>query len=58
MNADVVIDLICFKLDEVKEMVGAEKDGPLALSILLDDLDAWTDGDHSNRSKERETPTG
>lgn len=42
MTADVVIDLICFKVDEVKEMVEAlKKKRPVPLSVLLDDLDAW-----------------
>lgn len=42
MNADVVIDMICFKLDEVKEMVEALKGSDLSHYIYCSTI--WTHG--------------
>ncbi|MCC5890174.1 MAG: NAD-dependent epimerase/dehydratase family protein, partial [Alkalibacterium sp.] len=42
MNADVVIDLICFKLEEVKEMVAALKDTDLSHYLYCSTI--WTHG--------------
>ncbi|GEK90029.1 Nucleoside-diphosphate-sugar epimerase [Alkalibacterium putridalgicola] len=42
MNADVVIDLICFKLDEVKEMVEALKETDLSHYLYCSTI--WTHG--------------
>ncbi|MCC5894081.1 MAG: NAD-dependent epimerase/dehydratase family protein [Alkalibacterium sp.] len=42
MNADVVIDLICFKLDEVKEMVEALKGTDLSHYLYCSTI--WTHG--------------
>jgi len=42
MNADVVIDLICFKLDEVKEMVKALKETDLSHYLYCSTI--WTHG--------------
>ena len=42
LNADVVIDLICFKLDEVKEMVEALKISDLSHYIYCSTI--WTHG--------------
>lgn len=42
MNADVVIDLICFKVDEVKEMVEALKETDLSHYLYCSTI--WTHG--------------
>ena len=42
MNADVVIDLICFKLDQVKEMVDALKETDLSHYLYCSTI--WTHG--------------
>ncbi|OJF94652.1 NAD(P)-dependent oxidoreductase [Alkalibacterium sp. 20] len=42
MNADVVIDLICFKLEEVKQMVGALKETDLSHYLYCSTI--WTHG--------------
>ena len=42
MNADVVIDLICFKLDEVKEMVATLKETDLSHYLYCSTI--WTHG--------------
>ncbi|SFC01953.1 Nucleoside-diphosphate-sugar epimerase [Alkalibacterium subtropicum] len=42
MNADIVIDLICFKLDEVKEMVKALKETDLSHYLYCSTI--WTHG--------------